>query len=115
LTLLLVYVIIYLEVRDVDNGITYCLACHKYEHARGRIINALNGELQSDRRKILLLRLEVLERHNTPYMINARGYFQSYSINPDTLLPLPRRKSKKTILREFQLSLFGEGGDANAK
>jgi hypothetical protein len=93
---------------DVDNGITYCLACHDYEHARHNIITKLSAELQLDRRKVLLLRLDVLDKHNTPYLISTRGFFQSYSINPDTLIPLPRIKSKKTILREFQLSLFGK-------
>ncbi len=96
---------------DIDNGITYCIPCHRFIHARIEILNSLEHEYQDDRRKLLLLRLETLETYNTPYLISTRGTFQSYSINKDTLRILPRKKSKKAILKEVQLSLF-KGGDA---
>lgn len=93
---------------DTDNGITYCRACHQYEHARLKIYGKLEDEFQADRRKVLLFRLDVLEKHNTPLLIRQRKTFQSYSINPLTLQRLPKRRSENQIIKEVQLSFLKE-------
>lgn len=88
---------------DLDNGVTYCRPCHQFIHAKLKILDSLEKEYQHDRRKILLIRLEVLEANNTSELIVQRGKFQSYSINPSTLQPLPKKKTTKQIIKEIQL------------
>lgn len=52
-----------------------CLACHDYQHAKEKIVKALNIEKQ--RVEILERRLKSLESRNTPELIREKGY-QSY-------------------------------------
>jgi len=93
---------------DIDNGITYCKPCHHFEHARLKIFDKLEKEFQTDRRRILLLRLDTLERYNTPKLIRERQTFISYSVNPITLQQLPKKKSEVAMIKEIQLSFSKE-------
>jgi hypothetical protein len=98
----------------IDNGITYCKSCHHFEHAKLKILETLEKEYQSNRRSILILRLETLEKYNQPAIVKERQTFISYSVNPLTLESLPKKKTQKAIIKEIQLA-FNEEVMLNAK
>ena len=93
---------------DVDNGITYCNADHKFEHTRLAIITALEyerGRGQKDRVTFYEHRLETSEKLNTVELIKERGYV-SYWVDATTH-KLPRRRLTKSEARlEKQIDMI---------
>lgn len=68
------------------NRIWYCVGCHDYEHARRKIIEAI--EVEQDRIAVLNKRLEILDRLNSPQQVKKRGY-QGYFKDFSKPLPSP--------------------------
>lgn len=78
---------------DPENKEYRCRPCHKYEHTRRLILVALYREMkrgQSDRIELYQLRLEALDRLNTPELIRIRGIYASYW-SDTSLRNLPRK------------------------
>ena len=80
---------IYGGIDAPENRVDLCRHCHKYQHAKEKLLNALieyiNG-LRSITRpmktkyvrehiELTLKRLEYLEQENTPLKIQTRGYY----------------------------------------
>ena len=72
-----------------ENMADLCRHCHKYQHAKEKLIDALEYYLNGARNvfrgtnpkyirehvELTLKRLEYLEQENTPFLIQARGYY----------------------------------------
>ncbi len=83
-----------------DNLVELCQYCHKYQHAKENLLNALImwfNEMRpinkpkrmkyiKDRVQLTLKRIEVLEAENMPLMILQRGYY-AYWNNEETHNP----------------------------
>ena len=82
-----------------DNMVELCRHCHKYQHAKERLLDNLISYLNGmrlinklkrkrigffiSRVELTLKRLEVLESENTPLQIASRGYYKYWN-NEDT-------------------------------
>lgn len=70
-----------------ENKEQRCEPCHKFEHAKRKILETLEkerGRRQFRRAAVLEHRLEVLEERNTPGLIRERGNYQTYWIDETT-------------------------------
>ena len=81
----------HIELRfEVNNGITLCKNCHKYETTRLELVASLEGDIQrgqQDRIKFRKHRLEILEQLNTVVLIKERGYLSYWTVNSTHILP----------------------------
>jgi hypothetical protein len=92
---------------DLTNLTWLCHSCHKYQHAKEKIIKSRDAEIQQDRRNILEHRLIKLEELNTIELIKEgeyKTYFEIYSE------PLPRKQRliPTNKIKQPQLSLIDE-------
>jgi len=90
----------YMGSEAPNNKRPLCQPCHKYRHAKDKIIMAIAACVRrndSDKRTIVMWmwRLAVLEMSNDPFLIRKRGTFQSYW------------EDKSTHKKEQMTKLFG--------
>lgn len=77
---------------DPANKRILCEPCHKFRHAKDKILSSIENELRrlgtgqfnSARFTMLIMRLGVLEVFNTPEKIKERGSYMSYWKVPTT-------------------------------
>jgi len=80
-----------------------CRPCHKYEHAKRRILGALKREkmrrqVQIDRIRVLEHRLATLMEFNTIELIRERGTYQPYWEDETTHEYPPYKKKEKATI-----------------
>jgi len=99
---------------DPENKEWRCRPCHKYEHAKRRILRALKRERkrgQIERIRILERRLAILVEFNTPELIRERGTYLSYWEDETTHEPLPPYKSKEKRAQEQLILIPSRKGE----
>jgi hypothetical protein len=69
-----------------ENKVTLCFSCHDYRHAKEAVEKAITWERK--RLAVLERRLEIIEKENTPELIQARGYQPYFQLFKELVPPM---------------------------
>ena len=112
-----------------ENMVDLCRHCHKYQHTKEKLIDALEYYLNDARNvfrgmkpkyirehvELTLKRLEYLEQENTPLQIQARGYYPYWNNKDLHLIQKERRMTNdelvlkvKDIVDDYENFLYSD-------